>query len=181
MGTPVGSCFFSNFSRFLCSDSPTDWSSTTDNHYEDYCILSTYFGGMVDEPFSSTSQVTCEREVSPALCPLPGWVHYKDYGGHEGSDSCLFTNNVTGTSWTTARSQCPPGSHLLTVKHTSESVGLFAFSRSLHATGNKYLGCHQLSTASTPLVDWVWIDGTPATNLNCGSQGCNLWQGGEPK
>lgn len=129
---------------------------------------------------SGAFKYVCERETDD-LCPL-GWAFYKDTGGYEGTDSCVYVGNSTISSWLTAVSSCPPGSHLLTVKHTSPNVGLWPFALSLHADVNKFIGCSQSSSATGRGSGWSWIDGTAATNLNCGSgaDGCNLWKSGEP-
>jgi hypothetical protein len=38
-------------------------------------------------------------------------------------------------------------------------------------------GC---KTGSVATSGWLWVDGTSATNLNCGSTGCGPWTAGEP-
>jgi hypothetical protein len=34
---------------------------------------------------------------------------------------------------------------------------------------------------SSPPWGWHWVDGSDASNLNCGIQGCSVWGNGEPK
>ncbi len=124
----------------------------------------------------------CEREISSVLC-LPGWAYYKD-NGSEGEDSCLRVSATTASSWTLASTGCWPGSHLLTVASSITSAGLMAFATALHPSQtNFHMGCSQATSSSARAMGWAWIDGTTASNLNCGAggNGCGVWNTGEPK
>ena len=41
----------------------------------------------------------------------------------------------------------------------------------LKGPGHAYIGGYK-DLSTSPLTGWSWSDGTPATNLNCGSTGC---------
>lgn len=164
----------------LCSD-----SGGSEVGSENYCRLSGSTGKMFDvsdtEPSMLVSTI-CETEVSPS-CPV-GWAYYID-DGSEGHDSCLQVSVYTVSSWSQANSSCPTGSHLLTVESTGSELSskLLRFASSLFYAGPAYIGCYQLSTATTPGSNWNWIDTTSPSNINCGSgmNGCGLWGSGEPK
>ena len=47
-----------------------------------------------------------------------------------------------------------------------------------------WLGCSQLSGSTHMNRGWSWIDGTPASNMNCGApdaSGCGIWSIDYPK
>jgi len=44
---------------------------------------------------------------------------------------------------------------------------------------NAHVGAFKDNTAAL-VSGWSWDDGTPATNLNCGSAGCNIWSSDQP-
>jgi hypothetical protein len=46
------------------------------------------------------------------------------------------------------------------------------------AMANVWAGCYR--TGSIPTAGWSWVDGTNATNLNCGSASCGPWSPGNP-
>jgi hypothetical protein len=48
-------------------------------------------------------------------------------------------------------------------------------------SGGGWVGGWRDSTASTVYVGWHWVDGTDASNLNCGSRGCGVFSTGQPK
>jgi hypothetical protein len=141
-------------------------------------------GGLLDVncPESIPGGAICETEVSP-LCPA-GWAYFAD-DGSEGGDSCLLISPYTVSNWAQANSGCPWETNLLTVASagTDLSSKLLRFASSLLSTASACIGCSQLSTASTPGSDWLWVDSTSSSNLNCGTgqYGCGLWGAGEPK
>ncbi len=104
--------------------------------------------------------------------------------GSELSDSCVQLSGATFANWTAASVGCPAGSHMLTVRSSSVASGLTQFVVVSICTGICFAGGSQSSTAVHRNRGWAWIDGTDASNLNCGTPdaiGCGLWVGGEPK
>jgi hypothetical protein len=125
--------------------------------------------------------VTPSPTASPSTLCAAGWSYYSDSDGSEGQASCL---KVTGTStfgWWTAMTSCPMNSHLLTMAGASVNGGLHAYSRTLTSSAASvffWVGASQSSTATSLNRGWAWIDGTSASNMNCGAageQGCGLW------
>jgi hypothetical protein len=161
----------------LCSDA----GSPTEQNKEDYCGAAGSMLGVYDTNNTATQRYVCEREVSTAVCP-PGFMFYQDTGT-EGQNSCLFVTNAAA-SWSDAAALCPTGTHLLTWKSTSQTSGLNAFAAS-SISEVAYVGCSQSGTATQRAAGWSWVDGTAATNLNCGTgnggDGCESWSTGEPK
>jgi hypothetical protein len=162
---------------FVCSDFP----NSGELHAEDYCYS---IGSRMDDAALSAGafRYACEREISSVLCP-PGWAYYKD-NGYEGEDSCLRVSATAVSTWTLASTGCWPGSHLLTVASSITSAGLMAFATALHPSQtNFHMGCSQATSSSARAMGWAWIDGTPASNLNCGAggNGCGIWNTNEPK
>ena len=43
---------------------------------------------------------------------------------------------------------------------------------------NVHIGASRDNT--NPPWGWSWVDGTPASNLNCNSKNCGPWSGGSP-
>ena len=45
-----------------------------------------------------------------------------------------------------------------------------------------WAGCSQAPDSTAKGQNWTWVDGTPASNLNCGpgNNGCGLWGFGYP-
>lgn len=142
--------------------------------------------GINDDVPSSTSGYVCEQEQIASYCPV-GWTYYNDVLGYEGHDSCLKMSTTTLSNWTTGMLTCPPGSHALTIKGSSTSYGLLPFAMALAAQSNNviFFGCSQSSTATTRAAGWSWLDGTPASNLNCGNGlgggGCGIWGANQPE
>jgi hypothetical protein len=113
-----------------------------------------------------------------------GWTHVAD-DGIEGVDSCIKLFSP-GFNYTGAQAQCEAsGAHLLTLRGKSKSASLMTSARALAATGSLIIGCYQLPSAVNKSTGWVWVDGTDASNLNCGTggggEGCNLWNTNAPK
>jgi hypothetical protein len=122
----------------------------------------------------------CEYELT---CQS-GWTLYVD-DGSEGQNSCFRHTPTAVANWAAARSACPTGSHLLTMKaSTWSSTGIGSAVASIF-TGTLWYGCSQSSTATQKAVGWSWVDGSNAANLNCGTgnggEGCGVWSPGEPK
>jgi hypothetical protein len=44
-----------------------------------------------------------------------------------------------------------------------------------------WLGAYRDLGAAVPYVGWSWVDGTNASNINCGAVGCGPWSPGLPK
>lgn len=116
-------------------------------------------------------------EISPQ-CPL-GWTFYQDFGGWERTNSCLQVSRATSSSWSSASTSCPPNSHLLSIRSSVTGSGLAAFAGNISSPG-AFVGCYQ-EYLTSPISGWAWIDGTPATNLNCGLEGCGLWSPSAPR
>ncbi len=140
------------------------------------------------EAQSASSTRSLSPSPSPStssLCP-PGWMLYTT-DGSETSDSCLqFVSGLA--TWSEAVAACPTGSHMLTLRSSdkSSSTGLHNFTvTNLHSTNSPaWLGMSQSSLASFRNRDWAWIDGTDASNLNCGTTNevnCGAWATSQPK
>ncbi len=156
---------------------------------EDYCLANVFGSGTLGviavrlvegNNFASL----CEAEVSPS-CPF-GWTVYVD-DGSEGADSCVMISTGTVSTWAAANASCPAGSHLLTVRSASTAAGLLPFATSLYRGAGQlvYVGCFQDAAALSRASGWAWIDGTDASNLNCGTgsggDGCGLWNASQPR
>lgn len=156
----------------------SDNFSSGEAHVEDYCRLK--LGNGVDDRDESDGVATVQLICEIDLTCWNGWSYYTDTSGTEGRDSCYRGIAATPPTWTVAQSICPIRSHLLTSASTSESTGLIA-----HHLTSIYswhlVGCSQSPTATLKTTGWSWVDGTPSTNLNCGSSGCGVWQNIEPK
>ena len=156
-------------------------------HSEDSCTILTAIN---DDLGSSKTGVVpfCERDTATDLCP-PGWLYYQD-DGSEGTDSCIQVYTGYTGGWNSG--VCGPGAHLLTVKGTDPTKGLTALALS-SMPYSAWLGCWQYNYDSAGswaylnavASNWYWVDGTSASNLNCGvstgGSGCNLWSATEPK
>lgn len=161
----------------VCSDG--GGGVTTEGHREDYCGV--YLNAFNDQSLTGvTSYSMCETEVEPSLCSA-GWAHYLD-DGSEGTDSCLQLSSYFVANWAQASTACPSGSHLLTVGSTGPSFTLLTYATSLYDVGtlSMYIGCSQPNTAGSTTSGWSWVDSTSASNLNCGSAGCGIWNSGQP-
>jgi hypothetical protein len=157
----------------LCSD-----YMGTEQGYSNWCNvfgLGTRGSGgyLNDMYYTSTQRYVCEREVSP-LCGA-GWVHFFDEGNVEGSHSCLFINTAR-ENYPTAVGSCPINSHIVTYQTTGKSVGLGKFAASLATPTNSGVWVGAFLNEGK----WRWIDGTPNSNLDCGSAGCGVWAPGLP-
>jgi hypothetical protein len=159
----------------------SDDNGGTEIHKADYCGLAGTNNGVYDTNGTAVQKFVCEKEFSLTRCP-PGFSFYQDRGNTEGQQSCLFVT-AAAASYTAVAALCPPGTHLLTIGSSSKSSGLQAFAGSI--TTAAFIGCSQASTATSRGSGWSWVDGTPSTNLNCGSgsgaEGCGVWNAGEPK
>lgn len=158
----------------------SDGNNPTELHAEDYCLAgSTLFINDATGTISGSAASLCEQEIG-SLCP-PGWLYYKD-DGTEGTDSCIQRYPVVGGNWN--RAMCGFGSHLVTFRGSSKTSGLSALVTA-SGTGSSWLGCVQSGSSSQVARGWTWVDGTPADNLNCGTEtggsGCGLWSASEPK
>ncbi len=136
--------------------------------------------GLQDSGSASYVSV-CEREVS-SLCPS-GWAFYSDADASEGMQSCVWLSSATVTSWTSANTSCPSGGHLLTVTSSVATSGLLAFAATLISNStSSFIGCSQSASATQRGSGWTWVDGTNASNLDCGTGiGCGLWTSTEPE
>ena len=157
----------------LCSDGT---GSGTEQHIEDFCKIDG--GYLMDGPSETTATLLCETEVSDR-CPH-GWAFYADDGSEGGVDSCVQLSSYAVASWDDAEQSCPGGSHLLTVNSGDGGV-LLAFATSLYPTTPFFIGCSQAGEAPDALSGWSWVDITPSTNLNCGQNGCGVWDAASPE
>ena len=124
-------------------------------------------------------------------CPV-GWRLYVDTSGFEGRDVCLLLA-PTPMFWNDANTYCQnvaPGGQLLTsAQQTAISVtgtDIMSIATSMlqpHCASGYTLAWigGQTTVAGTSPVNWYWVDGTPATNVNCGSKGCNMWAWNQPE
>ena len=106
---------------------------------------------------------------------------YVDADGREGTSSCLFQSSWVAADFATAEAACiVEGAHLATF--ASNNTGLYAAAMSswLKDAAGVFVGCKQSPSAKSQIAGWTWVDGTPATMLNCGRSGCGLWMPGEP-
>ena len=124
--------------------------------------------------------------LSSPQCPDGSWSYYADDSGVEGRDSCYRIAASAPTSWQSAATSCPVGSHLLTITSSERRTGIFSAVLShitaLNLAGSS-IGCNQSASATITWSGWSWVDGTPASQLNCNSTaapGCGLWSGGQP-
>lgn len=159
-------------------------NGTLELHIEDTCAL--YPNGTINDvnftAFAASGNISyiCEIDLQ---CP-GGWIRYID-DGSEGHDSCLFLPKLsartvaTANTWATALSSNPIGSHLLTLSSPVYSPNS-AMSLALNTTianhpasfvpDRAWVGCTQSSSSG-----WVWIDGTPASNLQHSTVGPQGW------
>ncbi len=61
---------------------------------------------------------------------------------------------------------------------SGSTVSLLSFAWSLRANTSVWIGARR-DTSNIPW-GYSWVDGTAASNLNCGSIGCNGWASGQP-
>ena len=189
------------FAYVGCSD-----AGTSETQVEDYCsfvvdnlVNQQYSNRLSDVAAGDARRYMCEIELTSSPTPTPtptpsptpicqaGWTRYVT-DGSELSDSCLQSTS-TFSSWTAASVGCPAGSHMLSIRASSlPSTGLHRFVETdVHTTGEGYAGASQSSLATVRNRGWAWVDGTDASNLNCGTAnqlGCGVWSlhnGGEPK
>ncbi len=106
--------------------------------------------------------------------------------GSELSDSCVQLSGSTFSSWTAASVGCPAGSHMLSIRSSPATVGLalFVVANVCTGSGTCFVGGSQSSTALSRNREWAWVDGTDASNLNCGvpnAVSCGLWLAGGPE
>lgn len=97
------------------------------------------------------------------------WTHYHDASGVEGIDSCfqLFTTTM---SLPNAQSACVSlGAHLLTSSATAGN-GIFQAVNNISPGQYYWIGCSQGPRATQKGSGWTWVDGTSASNLDCGNQ-----------
>jgi hypothetical protein len=135
----------------------------------------------VSPSFGST--LTRSPSITPSPSPSslcqPGWSYYAD-DGSEGCGSCLLLSVGAFVNREYARLSCPVGSHLVTMR-SSNPMSLTGLARFVYAsmtTVRVWAGCSQSLTADYINVGWAWLDGTPASNLNCGTPGavgCGVW------
>ena len=163
-------------------DSCSEGGRGSEQQFEDWCAMLYDQPRLNDAPGGFSATAVCERELQVTMCP-PGWAYYRDIANTEGGrDSCLKVSaHVTWDGWNGALHGCPAGSHLLTVTSSERTIGLMGFAASI-APFPVYIGCSQSPSAFYVQREWSWVDGTPATNLNCGdTPGCGIWKSGEPK
>ena len=48
-------------------------------------------------------------------------------------------------------------------------------------SSSSWLGGWRDAISPTPFLGWHWVDGTNASNLNCGSSGCGVFSSGQPR
>lgn len=138
-----------------------------------------------------TSTGSATPSLSPSAtpaspCPNDGTWHWYQDDGTEGHDSC-WKSGATSGNWATDRdTKCGPG-HLITFGGSSKFTGLYAailyhYRRRDDRLLAFSIGCSQSHAATSTGQNWTWVDGTPASNLNCGpgSNGCGLWAPGAP-
>ena len=135
---------------------------------------------------------------SPVCCPIPTAPNYytggyADVSGVEGADSCLALYSRGQPGFDVASAACSSnftqGSHLLTTLQTRAAAdGSDLLSTALTVSQTVIPSCNaqivigaRVPTASTTATTWTWVDGTNASNLDCGAQGCNLWFPGNPR
>lgn len=166
----------------------SDGCLSANNGNAGYCVVAPTLDRFTDDYNTPTAldacslSFICETEVSPR-CPY-GWAYYAD-DGSEGTDSCVHVSTYVVSNWTMASQSCPAGSHLLTVKASRPSA-LLTFVNSLYGSqASAFIGCSQSSLSTQSAAGWSWIDGTSASNLNCGAgsgcSGCGAWGIGEPE
>ena len=85
------------------------------------------------------------------------------------------------TNWEEAKVSCTPGSHLITfnsrvLEASSLLTAVLPYVASL-SPRSLWVGCQQSPTALFPLRGWSWVDGSDASNLNCGNGvgACGMW------
>jgi hypothetical protein len=98
--------------------------------------------------------------------------------GSEGQDSCVWLSSDMMSFASSSVDPCPAGSHLLTIKGSTPITGLLEFTSVMAGSVEFWVGGFQSHTAAYRNRDWTWVDGTSASNLNCGSPNalaCALW------
>lgn len=194
-------CVYESDSLSIHFHSDGGRNGTQELHLEDTCAL--YPNGTLNDvsysSFAASNNVAyiCEMDLA---CP-GGWTRYVD-DGSEGHDSCLILPlNASSNgpalvdTWATTLTSNPLGSHLLTVispKYSPNSAMALAVNASIVNSGHvaalasmwAWVGCTQGPSAPAlePLrgLGWYWIDGTSASNLNCGATGCGWWSSAWP-
>ena len=123
---------------------------------------------------------------------------YFDALGVEGAHSCVAISTGASLSQPAAVPYCSQqtfgsASHLMTsmqmsvIAASGTPQGVLSYASQLGSMGGTcpfgtyFLLGGNVTEAATRATAWSWMDGTPATNLNCGSQSCGLWYPGEPK
>ncbi len=104
-----------------------------------------------------------------AACPDGTWDRYADVSRSEGADSCF--KKFSGTNWDAAFASCAalvPGAHLATIKSSAKAGGLLAQLNSWYGNSVYWMGCEQPLNAASAVAGWSWVDGTSASNMNCG-------------
>ena len=134
--------------------------------------------------------------------PAYAVAQYYDWQNIEGAHSCLaFSAVTTASSYTTRNSLCQtatfnPSAHLLTsvqsVPISLTGTGLLSVATALawpimcstsgFLTSNAEftIGMTTVTASSAP-TSWSWVDGTNATNVNCGVQTCGPWGVSAPR
>ena len=130
-----------------------------------------------------TSTLSASPSPSPSSLCQPGWSRYIN-DGSELSDSCLQASSSSFSTWTAASVGCPAGSHMITVRSSIPASGLAAFVRVSVTAVGLWIGASQSSSALYRNRGWMWLDGTGASNLNCGTNNavsCGVWETGGPE
>ena len=113
-----------------------------------------------------------------SACPF-GWFLFND-DGNEMRDSCIkvFTTPLNFTAANNACKAQGVNGHLLTFRYTGRSGSILSAATTL-SSATFWVGGYQLPTAIHRGAGWLWVDGTDAANLNCGSftgaTACNSW------
>lgn len=101
------------------------------------------------------------------------WHHYFDLTGEEGHDLCVafVAEATTGLAASSMCAALDSRARLASVH--SASLLLFLGAK---AGAGSWVGAF----FSPQQWGWQWADGSTATSLNCGVQGCGLWAPNEP-
>ncbi len=168
--------------RYMCeieiASSPTPTATVTASPSPTVSATPSFGTSLTSTPSPSITP------SSSSMCQ-PGWSRYVN-DGSELSDSCVQRSGTTFASWTAASVGCPAGSHMLTARFMSpaSATGLAAFIQTRITSAYIRIGASQSSTAVYRNRGWAWVDGTDASNLNCGAPNavsCGAWAGGQPE